>query len=86
MPDRTTPEYIRKIWPSAPPPLKTIRAKCLDCCAGSAHEVRECPSTNCPLWSYRMGRNPYLELSESERERRAAVGRENIAKIDAASR
>lgn len=78
---RADPAYIRRICPSAPPPLKTIRAKCLDCCAGSAHEVRECASTNCPLWPFRMGRNPYLELSDEERERRRQIGRAHAANI-----
>lgn len=39
-------------------PMKAIREKCLDCCCGSAFEVRECPSTACPLHIYRFGRNP----------------------------
>lgn len=39
-------------------PLKVIRAKCLDCCAGSAHEVRLCPATKCPAWYHRFGRPP----------------------------
>jgi len=34
---------------------KAIRAKCLDCCCGSAHEVRMCPAKHCPLWIYRLG-------------------------------
>jgi len=39
-------------------PLKAIRASCLGCCGGSNLEVRECPSTDCPLWIYRMGKRP----------------------------
>lgn len=44
-------------------PLKRIRLKCLDCCAGSAHEVRNCPCgpdapDPCPLYPLRLGRNP----------------------------
>ena len=35
---------------------KAIRLKCLDCCCGQSAEVRRCPSTNCSLWPYRMGR------------------------------
>jgi hypothetical protein len=38
-------------------PLKAIRAKCLDCSAGSAHEVRRCHITDCPLYPYRFGHN-----------------------------
>ena len=39
-------------------PLKTIRARCLDCVAGSRAEVRRCELRECPLWPYRMGRRP----------------------------
>ena len=42
-------------------PVKAIRAKCLDCCAGSVVEVRECPVAGCPLHPYRMGRNPFRQ-------------------------
>lgn len=39
-------------------PIKAIRAKCVDCSAGSLAEVRECVIKNCPLYPYRMGRRP----------------------------
>ena len=39
-------------------PLKAMRAYCLDCCCGSAHEVNLCPADNCPLYPYRFGRRP----------------------------
>jgi hypothetical protein len=48
-------------------PLKAIRAKCLDCCAGSFHEVRICHITDCPLHPYRFGKNP----------KRAGIGPKN---------
>lgn len=34
---------------------KAIRLKCLDCCCGSAHEVRACVCRDCTLWRYRFG-------------------------------
>jgi len=40
------------------PPVRAIRAKCLDCCCGSWHEVRLCPCDDCALWPWRMGRRP----------------------------
>jgi hypothetical protein len=40
-------------------PLKAIRLRCLDCCCGSAGEVRKCISVNCPSWPFRMGVNPF---------------------------
>ena len=39
-------------------PLKAIRAKCLECSAGSAKEVRVCPIPDCALYQYRFGHNP----------------------------
>jgi len=39
-------------------PLKAIRKKCLDCSGYSKKEVRECPIIDCPLYPYRMGKNP----------------------------
>ena len=41
---------------------KAIRMKCIDCCCGNMAEVRRCPSTNCPLWRYRMGHEENDEL------------------------
>ena len=39
-------------------PLKAIRLKCLDCCLDQAHEVRLCPTRECPVDPYRFGRRP----------------------------
>lgn len=42
-------------------PLKSIRKYCLMCSNGSPTEVRLCPSVDCDLYIYRLGRNPYLK-------------------------
>ena len=39
-------------------PLKAIRKKCLDCSNDSKLEARECPIIDCPLYVYRLGKNP----------------------------
>ncbi len=39
-------------------PIKAIRAKCIDCCAGSKNEVKLCTCTDCSLYPYRMGKRP----------------------------
>lgn len=39
-------------------PVKAIRAKCLDCCCGQQREVAVCPCADCPLYPFRMGKNP----------------------------
>ena len=41
------------------PLLRAIRAKCPDCCVGSPGEVRQCKCTDCPLFPYRFGTNPF---------------------------
>ena len=38
-------------------PLKAIRVKCLDCCAGQTKEVRLCSDMECGLYPYRFGKN-----------------------------
>jgi hypothetical protein len=40
------------------PVLKSIRAKCLDCCGYQVGEIAKCTSIGCPLWILRMGTNP----------------------------
>lgn len=56
-------------------PMRAIRAKCLDCSNDSANEVRICPITRCPLYPYRLGRNPNIKPRELTEEQRAEVGR-----------
>ena len=36
-----------------------IRARCIDCCGYEPSKVTECPMTDCPLWEFRMGKDPY---------------------------
>jgi hypothetical protein len=48
-------------------PLKAIRKKCLDCCSNSYKEVERCPSSGCPLYPYRLGRNPALNGKRGSR-------------------
>lgn len=39
-------------------PIKAIRKKCLDCCAGQMQEVRLCTAKTRALHPYRMGHRP----------------------------
>lgn len=39
-------------------PIKSIRAYCLECSNQQPSEVKNCHLTDCPLWPYRMGKNP----------------------------
>ena len=50
-------------------PMKAIRAKCLDCCNGSAHEVKMCTVSKCPLYDFRLGKNPNIKREYTEEQR-----------------
>jgi len=40
-------------------PIKSIRNYCVHhCCSESTRDVRECQASDCPLYQYRMGKNP----------------------------
>ena len=47
-------------------PIRAIRAKCLDCCAGQPKEVRLCTSEKSPLFPYRLGHRPKAEETPTE--------------------
>ena len=49
-------------------PIKAIRAKCLECCENISIEVKRCESTNCPLFEYRMGKNPNIKRAVKNRQ------------------
>ena len=51
---------------------KAIRAYCLDCCGGSANEVKLCPAKGCLLWDFRFGKNPNKPKREFTEEQRQA--------------
>ena len=51
--------------------LKAIRQKCVeDCCAGYVSEANNCLSTSCPLYPFRMGKNPYRKQTSISEERK----------------
>ena len=39
--------------------LRAIRLKCYDCSSYQSNEVRDCIVTNCPLYPFRLGKNPF---------------------------
>lgn len=55
-------------------PIKAIRAKCLDCSGDATSEVKLCPLTHCPLYPFRLGRNPNIK-PRTEEQRRASAER-----------
>jgi hypothetical protein len=40
--------------------LRIMRAYCIYCMGGNKVMVKECTTTACGLWHYRLGRNPSL--------------------------
>ena len=49
-------------------PIKSIRAKCLDCRNGSFTEVKLCTVNGCALHPYRLGHRPRIDNVEPEEE------------------
>ncbi|HEC87931.1 MAG TPA: hypothetical protein ENI52_01285 [Thermoplasmata archaeon] len=39
-------------------PCKAIRLFCIDCCGGNRKGPRRCQDKECPLYAFRLGRNP----------------------------
>ena len=53
-------------------PGRAIRAKCIDCSGGSATEARKCVAYECPLWPFRMGKNPFWGKSDDAADQETA--------------
>jgi hypothetical protein len=65
------PDELRALGHVPMTPLAALRFRCIDCCGGSAEEVRKCMALTCPAWPFRMGANPWrAPLSEPEKARR----------------
>ena len=79
-PRRMTQADLRALGHQSMSATAAIRSHCLDCCAGSADEVRKCMALKCPSWPWRMGVNPWRTRA-SERQREAA--RATAARINA---
>lgn len=47
---------------------RAIRMKCLDCCCQQQAEVRKCRIESCPLWEFRMGKDPYHSRKRGDDE------------------
>lgn len=56
-------------------PMQAIRAKCIDCCCGQVYEVKLCTAKDCPLFAFRMGKNPNYKREYTDDERKALASR-----------
>ena len=54
-------------------PVKAIREKCIDCSGGSHKEVKLCPATQCPIYPFRMGKNPFHSRASDNVRQRSGV-------------
>ena len=72
-PRTMSPDELQGLGHERMSPLKALRLRCIDCCAGSAIEVRRCTAVECPAWPFRMGSHPWIEKREMSDEERAAA-------------
>ncbi len=54
-------------------PIKRIREYCIQCVADQPKEVELCPITDCPLYDFRFGTNPYRAKRVVSEEQKAAL-------------
>ena len=52
---------FRRVYSATASPREAIRAKCLECAWMSVADIRECPSSACPLWGFR----PYQQQGQA---------------------
>lgn len=60
-------------------PVKAIRAKCIDCCGGMMSMVQDCGIPSCPIYPFRLGKNPFRTRKEMTEEQKEAI-KERLAK------
>jgi hypothetical protein len=80
-PRKMTEAELKALGHEGMPLLKVIRAKCLDCANGSEAEVRRCGIVDCPLWCYRMNKNPFRGRDLTDEQRAAAGERLKNARL-----
>jgi len=49
-------------------PVKAIRHKCMECSNWQYIEVKTCQMDDCPLFPYRLGKNPSIKMTEKQKE------------------
>lgn len=56
-------------------PLKAIRQHCIECMGDQVREVPYCNVKRCPLYPFRLGKNPYNTRHFTEEQKQAAAER-----------
>lgn len=54
-------------------PIKSIRLHCLECSCQQKGEVLNCTIHNCPLYPYRLGKNPNRKLKSGSKEENGLI-------------
>jgi hypothetical protein len=66
-------------------PVKAIREHCIECMGGRGNGysklIKECPSTACSLYDFRLGTNPHhsQNLTDEQKKQRAERLKKNIS-------
>jgi hypothetical protein len=68
-PRRMTADELRVMSYEPMSVIDALRTRCIDCCGGSADEVRKCVAMASSSWPFRMGKNPWrTPISEEKPE------------------
>lgn len=66
-------------------PVSAIRQFCIECVGDGGRKrasklVRECPAVKCPLYPFRLGKNPYhkLNLTSEQRKLRSDLAKDRF--------
>ena len=52
-------------------PIKAIKNFCFECSGEQLKEVKKCTDLNCPLYPFRLGKNPYAKRNYTLEQRKA---------------
>ena len=55
--------------------MNAIKAKCLDCSCDDRNEVKMCNVEDCPIWPYRLGKDPDSSRKMTDEQKAAAAER-----------
>lgn len=64
--------------PKSTSPLEAIKDFCMECCGYQRDEVKTCSAPMCPLYEFRLGKNPYRKTKDYTEEELEKM-RERIA-------
>ena len=71
--------------PKSTSPLEAIKDFCMECCGYQRDEVKTCSAPMCPLYEFRLGKNPYRKTKDYTEEELEKL-RERIANARASKK